>query len=118
MDDFGTGYSSLNYLQRLPIDTLKIDRTFIQDLDRTSTSKNLVGSVISLAHGLGLKVVGEGVETIGQVDMLSNLGCDEFQGFLLGRPVRPEQAMALVIADNPSNPDRNSVEVADCVQML
>jgi diguanylate cyclase (GGDEF)-like protein/PAS domain S-box-containing protein len=118
MDDFGTGYSSLNYLQRLPIDTLKIDRTFIQDLDRTSTSKNLVGSVISLAHGLGLKVVGEGVETIGQVDMLSNLGCDEFQGFLLGRPVRPEQAMALVIADNPSNLDRNSVEVANCVQML
>jgi EAL domain-containing protein (putative c-di-GMP-specific phosphodiesterase class I) len=97
MDDFGTGYSSLNYLRRLPIDTLKIDRAFVQDIVCDPTSKNLVGSVISLAHGLGLRVVCEGVETNRQLDALNSLACDELQGFLLGRPISPEQAMELVV---------------------
>jgi EAL domain-containing protein (putative c-di-GMP-specific phosphodiesterase class I) len=96
MDDFGAGYSSLNYLRRLPIDTLKIDRAFVNDIGCDSTSKNFVGSVISLAHGLGLKVVGEGVETVKQFDTLNSLMCDELQGFLLGKPVHSELAMALV----------------------
>ncbi len=111
MDDFGTGYSSLNYLRRLPIDTLKIDRAFVQDIVSDPTSRNLVGSVISLAHGLGLRVVGEGVETTRQLDVLNSLACDELQGFLLGRPVDPEQAMELVMSGIPSHLDRNLVEV-------
>jgi diguanylate cyclase (GGDEF)-like protein/PAS domain S-box-containing protein len=86
LDDFGTGYSSLSYLQNLPIDALKIDRTFLVEAESRPQGTAVMRCVVELAHALGLRVVGEGVETAAQLDLLSSLGCDEIQGFLLGKP--------------------------------
>jgi EAL domain-containing protein (putative c-di-GMP-specific phosphodiesterase class I) len=86
LDDFGTGYSSLSYLQSFPLDRIKIDRTFIRTLGRGEGSFAIVRSVIGLAHGLALPVVAEGVETPEQLAMLVQEGCDEVQGYLIGRP--------------------------------
>ena len=91
MDDFGTGYSSLNYLARLPMDTLKIDRSFVLSMTRSPVNKTIVSTIISLAHSLGLKVVAEGVETNEQLSILKSLKCDEIQGFLMGRPTPAEK---------------------------
>jgi diguanylate cyclase (GGDEF)-like protein len=85
VDDFGTGYSSLAYLTRLPLTTLKIDRTFVQDADHSETSQAVASAIISLAHSLRLDVVAEGVETEAQRDAMLRLGCDQQQGFLFGR---------------------------------
>jgi diguanylate cyclase (GGDEF)-like protein len=87
VDDFGTGYSSLSYLQRLPIDLLKIDRSFVSAMEGPATTLPLVQAIISMARALGLAVVAEGVETQRQLDLLRDLGCDEVQGFLIGRPI-------------------------------
>jgi len=86
IDDFGTGYSSLGYLPRLPVDTLKIDRSFVSELGVNPASRSLVEGMISLAHSIGKRVVVEGVETSEQLEILRASGCDEIQGFLLGRP--------------------------------
>ena len=86
IDDFGTGYSSLGYLARLPIDTLKIDRSFVAELGVNSTALSLIDGMISLAHSIGKRVIVEGVETNWQLATLRDLGCDEVQGFLLGHP--------------------------------
>jgi diguanylate cyclase (GGDEF)-like protein/PAS domain S-box-containing protein len=86
LDDFGTGYSSLSYLQNLPIDALKIDRTFLLEADSCRQGAAVLRCVVELAHTLGLRVIGEGAETIAQLELLRRLGCDEIQGFLLGRP--------------------------------
>jgi len=86
IDDFGTGYSSLGYLPRLPVDTLKIDRSFVAELGVNSTAQSLIEGMISLAHSIGKQVVVEGVETNEQLVLLKSMGCDEIQGFLLGRP--------------------------------
>lgn len=90
IDDFGTGYSSLNYLARIPMDTLKIDRSFVVSMNQSVESRTIVSTIVSLAHSLGLKVVAEGVETEEQRVLLKSLACDELQGFLLGRPVAAE----------------------------
>ena len=87
VDDFGTGYSSISYLRRFPIDKLKIDRTFISNLMTSAEDASIVRAIISLAHGLRLKVVAEGVETAEQVSFLQKLGCDQYQGFFFSRPV-------------------------------
>jgi diguanylate cyclase (GGDEF)-like protein/PAS domain S-box-containing protein len=92
IDDFGTGYSSLSYLSRFPIDVLKIDRTFIAGLGVHHHDDAIVASILELAHALGLKVVAEGVETQGQLDLLRSLGCDMAQGFLFARP-QPAEVM-------------------------
>jgi diguanylate cyclase (GGDEF)-like protein/PAS domain S-box-containing protein len=86
VDDFGTGYSSLGYLSQLPIDTLKIDRCFVAQIEQNDAAVRLIQGMISLAHGIGKRVIVEGVETPGQLEILRDLGCDEVQGFLLGRP--------------------------------
>ncbi|MGU3493176.1 EAL domain-containing protein [Xanthobacteraceae bacterium A53D] len=86
IDDFGTGYSSFSYLQRLPMDVLKIDRSFVQDLAHNERTREIVRVMVGLAHGLGMTVVGEGVETRETLPVLARLGCDYGQGFLLGRP--------------------------------
>jgi diguanylate cyclase (GGDEF)-like protein len=86
IDDFGTGYSSLRLLARLPVDTLKIDRSFVQDITATSSAKTLVATVVSLAHAFGMHTIAEGVETIEQLQMLREVGCDQAQGYLLARP--------------------------------
>jgi diguanylate cyclase (GGDEF)-like protein/PAS domain S-box-containing protein len=89
IDDFGTGYSSLSYLNRLPLDTLKIDRTFIQEISESSKSKSLISAIISLAHGLNMNVVAEGVETEEQLKFLKLHHCQEAQGYLFSPPVSP-----------------------------
>jgi diguanylate cyclase (GGDEF)-like protein len=86
VDDFGTGYSSINYLRRFPIDKLKIDRSFVRDLD-CEVDASIVQAIISLAHSLKLKVVAEGVETPAQLQYLRSLGCDQYQGFHFSPPV-------------------------------
>jgi len=86
LDDFGTGYSSLLYLQGLPIDRLKIDRCFVSGLDAADHDATIIRTVVDLAHSLGITVVAEGVETVAELRGVGALGCDEAQGFLLGRP--------------------------------
>ena len=88
IDDFGTGYSSLSYLRQLPARQLKIDRSFVADLETRADSRPVVEAVIRLAHALGLRVVAEGVELQTQHDILAGMGCDEFQGFLYARPMK------------------------------
>ncbi|MVN88565.1 EAL domain-containing protein [Deinococcus sp. HMF7620] len=90
LDDFGTGNSALNYLLTLPVTTLKVDRVFIQALDQTPGAYRVVQAIVALGHGLGLDVVAEGVETPAQLMQVRELGCERTQGFLLGRPVPPE----------------------------
>ena len=87
IDDFGTGHSSLAYLRTLPAQQLKIDRSFIGDLGVSGDAMAVVDAVIRLAHALGLRVVAEGVETERQCQILTTLGCDEFQGYLFARPM-------------------------------
>jgi len=87
IDDFGTGYSSLAYLKRLPLNTLKIDRSFIQDIPKATQDMEIVQAIIVMAHTLHLDVVTEGVETFEQYQFLERHGCDFVQGYLLSRPV-------------------------------
>jgi EAL domain-containing protein (putative c-di-GMP-specific phosphodiesterase class I) len=91
IDDFGTGFSSLSYLAKLPADTLKIDRSFIMEMTQGPAGLTLVSAINSLAHGLKLKVVAEGVETDEQFRLLRLLGCDEMQGFLFSKAVPAEE---------------------------
>lgn len=98
LDDFGTGYSSLNYLSRLPIDVLKIDRSFIHEVPGNRRSGTLVKSIIALAHSLGIKVVAEGVENQAQQRFLSYLNCDILQGYLFHRPSPAAQLAERVAA--------------------
>jgi EAL domain-containing protein (putative c-di-GMP-specific phosphodiesterase class I) len=86
LDDFGTGYSTLSWLQRLPVDCIKIDRTFISDLGGSPAACALVQGILALAAELRIEVVAEGVETPEQLDALRRSGCRLFQGYLLGRP--------------------------------
>ena len=89
VDDFGTGYSSLRYLQKFPIDVLKIDSSFVHDVERNSDSRAICTAIIALARSLGLKVVGEGVESNWQLEFLKRQACDMVQGFLLSKPLSP-----------------------------
>jgi len=96
LDDFGTGYSSLSYLKRFPIDVLKIDKSFVDDVTTNTADAAIALSVISLAHNLNMRVIAEGVETREQVQFLTERGCDEMQGYYFSRPVNAEAFTALL----------------------
>jgi EAL domain-containing protein (putative c-di-GMP-specific phosphodiesterase class I) len=100
VDDFGTGYSSLAYLQRLPVDEIKVDRSFVTGLAPASDEEVIVRSTIDLAHNLGLAVVGEGVEDEHVLEMLVAYGCDSAQGYLFSRPCAAEELSAW-LSDSP-----------------
>jgi EAL domain-containing protein (putative c-di-GMP-specific phosphodiesterase class I) len=105
IDDFGTGFSSLTYLSKLPVDTLKIDRSFIVDMTAAPEGLALVSTIITLAHSLKLNVVAEGVETEEQSRLLLLLNCDELQGYLFSKPVPREIFEARFLGIAPSAGD-------------
>jgi len=107
LDDFGTGYSSMSYLQAFPFDMIKIDRSFISNLERSPQSKALLRGVIGLARGLELPVTAEGVETRTQLDVLTRAGCDLVQGFLIGRPASIDGYAEIV--GRPTSPEQRGL---------
>jgi EAL domain-containing protein (putative c-di-GMP-specific phosphodiesterase class I) len=108
IDDFGTGYSSLAHLRSLPVDEIKIDRSFVMELDRENADDVILRSTINLGHAMNLKVVAEGVETATALQALARFGCDLVQGYFISRPL-PEAAFSDWLAN------RSIVEVADAV---
>jgi EAL domain-containing protein (putative c-di-GMP-specific phosphodiesterase class I) len=95
LDDFGTGYSTLAHLQQLRTDILKVDRSFVAEIGGRSRDREIIAAVIAMAHALGMTVVGEGIETAGQLDKLAALDCDEGQGYMLAPPLTPHDVAAL-----------------------
>jgi len=104
LDDFGTGYSALSYLQALPIDAIKIDQNFITNLDVTKADHTILIAIIQLAHGLGMTVVAEGVETTEQHQQLTRLGSDSCQGFYFAHPMPAARLERLIQGDTAANP--------------
>src|SRR5690606_34383330 len=104
LDDFGTGYSSLNYLKQLPLNWLKIDKSFIRTVPDDPRDQGITQAILSLAAALDLKVVAEGVETREQFDYLRAAGCDAFQGYLFGRAMPAEQLTCEIFSRRPPSP--------------
>jgi EAL domain-containing protein (putative c-di-GMP-specific phosphodiesterase class I) len=100
IDDFGTGYSSLSRIRNLQINKVKIDQSFIQDLENSKGDKKIVEAIIHMAQGLNVKVVAEGVETAEQLNILRSINCDIAQGFLLSRPLKNEKLIELLDNQN------------------
>ena len=117
IDDFGTGYSSLAYLKRLPLNTLKIDRSFIQDVAQSSADIEIVQAIVGMAHTLHLQVVTEGVETQAQFELLLKHGCDFIQGYLLS-PAVPADEIISVIQDIERRPLLQPINVAGAKETL
>ncbi len=115
IDDFGTGYSSFSYLQKLPVDAIKIDRSFIQNLELEPRARSVVNGMVVLAHSIGLRVVVEGVETPGQLESLGSTGADEVQGFLLGYPAPVERHLPEL---EISAPVGTAGETGNCLAVL
>ncbi len=99
MDDFGTGYSSFSYLKRIPLDVIKIDRSFIKDIHESSHDRTIIGAIIVMAHSLRMEIIAEGVETEEQLSFLRLNNCDEIQGYLLSRPLSGEDATELLVKE-------------------
>jgi EAL domain-containing protein (putative c-di-GMP-specific phosphodiesterase class I) len=94
IDDFGTGHSNLGQLKRMPIDALKIDKSFVDDVLTDSDDAEIANAIIRLAHALNLRVVAEGVESLEQVAFLKDMGCDEIQGYVIAKPLPPDKVEA------------------------
>jgi len=103
IDDFGTGYSSLSYLRRLPAEELKIDRSFVMDIENSADARAVVDAVVKLAHALGLRVVAEGVENQRQQQILTEMGCDDMQGYLFAKPMSARALLLWAIDDRPQS---------------
>ncbi len=110
LDDFGTGYSALSYLRRFPIDRIKIDRSFVNEIDTNQSDAALARAIVGMAHGLNMQVIAEGVETDAQLSLLKHYGCDEAQGYLLAKPMAPanipelaSSSMGKVVSDERSS---------------
>jgi EAL domain-containing protein (putative c-di-GMP-specific phosphodiesterase class I) len=101
IDDFGTGYSSLSYLHKFPIDTLKIDRSFVNSIDDGSENEEIVRTIVALAKALNLTVVAEGIENVNQFQYLSMLGCESGQGYLFSRPLPATEIVKLINDEAP-----------------
>lgn len=101
IDDFGTGYSSLSLLKRLPIDALKIDASFVRHVTTSKDDRSIATAIVAMAHTMNLKVVAEGVETVDQLRLLKDLGCDEIQGYFISRPVPPDELVHLLAEGRP-----------------
>jgi EAL domain-containing protein (putative c-di-GMP-specific phosphodiesterase class I) len=99
IDDFGTGYSSLNYLYRLPVDNLKIDRSFVNQIQPSTKNHQIVEIIVALSNHLGLDVIAEGIETQQQLELLQHLGCKFGQGYLFSKPLSSEAAAALLASN-------------------
>ncbi len=110
IDDFGTGYSSLAYLKLFPISTLKIDRSFVKDIETDHNDAEICDVTVLLAHKLGLDVVAEGVETAGQLKYLLSIGCERVQGYLISRPLPADQAEDFIL-NTPSMKELGSIEL-------
>ncbi len=108
IDDFGTGYSSLSYLHKLPIQTLKIDRTFLKESRINKGDNTIINTIVAMAKGLNLNVIAEGVETQTQLDYLREIECSEAQGFLFGKPLPPDVIAQLLIQEPYATPDSKS----------
>ena len=104
LDDFGTGYSSLSYLKRFPIHTLKIDKAFVDDIDKSDRDLKMVDSIITIAHNMGLSVVGEGVEETSQLSILRALKCEEIQGYIYSKAVTEHEFTNLLHNDTNAKP--------------
>ncbi|HUI48584.1 MAG TPA: EAL domain-containing protein, partial [Acidimicrobiia bacterium] len=101
IDDFGTGYSSLSYLKRLPVDVLKIDKSFLDTLDSVDADVAIVAAVITMGHALGMKVTAEGVERVEQADLLRDLGCDSAMGWLWSAALTPAELAKCALVGFP-----------------
>src|SRR5690606_22605282 len=99
LDDFGIGYSSFSYLKEIPINHLKIDQSFIMDIEHRTKDRSIVDGLIKMSHSMGLKVVAEGVETQGQFALLQAADCDYTQGYYISKPLPPEQLKSLYLAE-------------------
>jgi EAL domain-containing protein (putative c-di-GMP-specific phosphodiesterase class I) len=108
IDDFGTGYSALSYLRTLPIDTIKVDRTFVADIDSCSDDHAIVSAIVSMAGKLGLEVVAEGVESRAQLDALVAMDCAAAQGYFFSRPVPAKEAVSYLLKNQDEEPVRES----------
>ena len=103
LDDFGTGYSSLAYLKKFPLNTLKIDKAFVDDIEESEQGRNMVATIVTIAHNLGMDVVAEGVETNQQLSFLSGLGCEQLQGYLYSKPLATERFQKYLLAHQITN---------------
>ncbi len=113
LDDFGTGYSSLSYLQRFAFDKLKVDRSFVQRLASDSGSRAIIMAIIALSRSLDLEVTAEGVETEEQFRLLGATGCQEFQGYLIGRPMPHDEVENFLRNSSPSSPGQPRPRLLD-----
>ena len=111
LDDFGTGYSSLSYLKRFPINCLKIDKTFVDDIDKSDRDLKMVDSIITIAHNMGLTVVGEGVEQTAQLNILKALNCEEIQGYIYSKPIKEADFELMLAADKLKFDTINEIQI-------